>query len=198
VLISPISFREVDWSTYHFHLALTKEQVKGSPSIDVDKPVSRQHERDYYGYYGYPYYWESSQPSDRASSDIHLRSAKEVRGYHVQGSDEAIGHVADFIVDGESWEVRYLVIDASNWWFGKQVLVAPHWASRISWEDQKVYVDLSRQAIQNSPEWNGTAAIKREYEARLYAHYGRPAYWAGGDLPQALPQPSRSRATIGR
>ena len=121
--------------------------------------------------------------SDKASGDVHLRSAQEVRGYHIQGSDEAIGHVEDFIVDDETWEVRYLVIDTSNWWFGKKVLVAPHWASRISWEERKVYVDLSRQAIKNSPEWNATAAVNREYEARLYDYYGRPVYWDTDDRP---------------
>jgi len=46
VLISPISFRQVDWSTRGFHLALTKDKVKNSPSVDVNKPVSRQHELD--------------------------------------------------------------------------------------------------------------------------------------------------------
>lgn len=28
-----------------------------SPGIDTEKPVSRQHETAYYGYYGYPPYW---------------------------------------------------------------------------------------------------------------------------------------------
>jgi len=36
---------------------LTKQQIKNSPSIDSDKPISRQYERSYLGYYGYPYYW---------------------------------------------------------------------------------------------------------------------------------------------
>ncbi len=57
VLISPISFRKVDAATRLFHLGLAVEQIRKSPGIDVDKPVSRQHERDYSRYYGYPYYW---------------------------------------------------------------------------------------------------------------------------------------------
>ena len=57
VLISPISFSRAEWSTRSIHVALTIEKVKDSPSVDVDKPVSRQHEQDYYRYYGYPYYW---------------------------------------------------------------------------------------------------------------------------------------------
>jgi sporulation protein YlmC with PRC-barrel domain len=107
-----------------------------------------------------------------------LRSVAEVRGYHIEGSDGAIGHVDDFVVDDESWEVRYLVVDTSNWWFGNKVLVAPHWASRISWGERKVYVDVSRQAIKDSPEWNPTATIDRAYEEHLYDHHGRTPYWA--------------------
>jgi uncharacterized protein YrrD len=213
VLLSPISFRQVDGTSRHFHVALTKDKVKGSPSVDVDKPVSRQHERDYYQYYGYPYYWgypglwglglypnllatgtwkeTASERPDTASQDLHLRSAKDIRGYHIQGNDDEIGHVADFIVDDETWEVRYLVIDTSNWWMGKKVLVAPHWASRISWEESKVHVALSRETIKNSPEWNPDAPVNRAYEERLYDYYGRPVYWT--DAP-AAPTATPSKA----
>jgi hypothetical protein len=208
VLISPISFRRAEWSTHRFEVALTMDKIKKSPSIDTDKPVSRQHELDYHAYYGYPYYWGYSgiwpmggYPSLPAaaqrndipakepdkSGDVHLRSAKEVRGYGIQGSDGAIGHVDDFIVDDESWEVRYLVVDTSNWWFGKKVLLAPHWANRVGWDERKVFIDLSRQAVKSGPEWNVAAAVNREYEVRLYDYYGRPVYWAGGAGPESTP-----------
>jgi len=48
--------REVDWSSGGSHVALTREKVKKHRAGDVDGPVSRQHERDHFGYYGYPYY----------------------------------------------------------------------------------------------------------------------------------------------
>ncbi len=213
VLISPVSFRHADWSTRRFHVALTMAKVKNSPSIDVDLPVSRQHERDYYRYYGYPHYWGYSGlwgmgacPGQLAASewskvlaehpeesgDVHLRSAGEVRGYTIQGSDEPIGHVEDFIVDDKTWAIHYLVIDTSNWWFGKKVLIAPQWASRVSWGERSVYVHMSRQEIKNSPEWNPNAAVNREYEVRLYDYHGRPAYWGGDYQPppdQSASQP---------
>ena len=64
-----------------------------------------------------------------------------------------IGHIDDFIVDDESWEVRYLVIDTRVLVAGKKVLVAPHWASRVGWPERKVYVELAREEIEKSPEW---------------------------------------------
>ncbi len=222
VLISPISFREADWATRCFRLGLTREMVRNSPGIDTDQPVSRQHELEYFRYYGYPYYWGGSGiwglgtypallstgrwsddrlagdelPEVRAA-DRHLRSAREVRGYHVQGLDDSIGHIDDFIVDDETWEVRYLVIDTSNWWFGKKVLVEPRWATRVSWEEGKIHFDLSRQAIKDSPAWNAAEAVNRQYEVQLYDYYGRPVYWQGGD-PHVEPAPpqraNRNRA----
>jgi len=57
VLISPFAVGDPDWTARVLPISITKEQVKNSPDIDTDKPVSRQHEMQYLGYYGYPYYW---------------------------------------------------------------------------------------------------------------------------------------------
>jgi hypothetical protein len=57
VLISPVALGHPDWTGRVLPVSITKEQVKHSPDIDTDKPVSRQHEMQYLGYYGYPYYW---------------------------------------------------------------------------------------------------------------------------------------------
>ena len=212
VLISPISFSEVEGPIQRFHLNLTKDKVKNSPTVDTHKPVSRQQEQEFHNYYGYPHYWDedllevSGSPAfsnmvaaenwleaprskfDRLN-DIHLRSAKEVRGYNIQASDESIGHVDDYIVDDNVWEIRYLVIDTSNWWFGKRVLVAPQWASRINWEQKDVHVDMSKKAIMGSPEYNSSVTLNREYETRLHGHYGEQGYWNKSDGRQK-PRPA--------
>ena len=60
VLISPIAVGEPNWTERVLPVAITKAQVKNSPDIDTDKPVSRQHEQDYTAYYGYPGYWGST------------------------------------------------------------------------------------------------------------------------------------------
>ena len=60
VLVSPMALRELNWDVDRFPVGLTREQVRNSPGIDTDKPVSRQHELEFHHYYGYPYYWGSS------------------------------------------------------------------------------------------------------------------------------------------
>jgi hypothetical protein len=200
VLISPISFRQTEWSPHILHLELTLAKIRNSPHVDVDDVIPRSYERDFCRYYGYPFYWGNSglwgkedrpgalaagewseahaEHPDRLVGEVHLRSTREVGGYHFQGSDKAIGCVEDFLIDDDTWQVRYLAIDTSSWWFGRKVLIAPHWATRIDWAERKVYLDISRKAIKDSPEWNGTAAINRKYESSLYAHYGHPAFWS--------------------
>jgi len=213
VLIRPVSFRQVDRSSRHFHVALTREEVRNSPSIDADKPVDRQHELAHYRSYGYPFYWGTSglwgmgpYPDlmamtawkelredyfDDRFCDIHLRSAKEVRGYHVQGSDGELGHVDDFIADDSSWRIRYVRLDTSNWGFGKKVLVAPRWVTRISWDDRKVYVGLSRQAIHDSPLWNPRAGMASPDQAQQAEQGGHTFAEAGNrQREEGDPHPS--------
>jgi len=130
---------------------------------------------------------EQPKYTEEENNDPHLRSAKQVAGYHVRASDGDIGHIADFIVDDETWTIRYLVIDTSNWWLGKKVLVAPHWVQRISWFQNMVYVDLTRAAIKSSPVWHPATPVDRGYEERLYDYYGRPSYWQSREVVHILP-----------
>src|SRR5208283_332533 len=203
VLVSPIALRQAAWESRRLDVALTKKQVEDSPSIDTHKPVSRQHEALYLGYYGYPYYWGgpnlwglASYPAGltvereavteaevlraragKESPDSHLRATDEVTDYHIEASDGEIGHVADFLVDDETWAIRYLEVNTRNWWPGKKVLVSPQWLNNVSWPDSKVYVDLTRETIRNGPVWSEDITTTREYENRLYDYYLRSPYW---------------------
>nr|PZN29166.1 MAG: hypothetical protein DIU80_09670 [Chloroflexota bacterium] len=97
--------------------------------------------------------------------------------YAIQALDGDIGHVEDFILDDESWALRYMVVDTRNWWPGKRVLVSPRWIESVSWDDRAVYVDLTKEQVKSGPEYDPERMLNREDEERLYRHYGRPAYW---------------------
>ena len=195
VLISPYALNRMIKSEKHLSVDLTKKQIENSPSLNTDKPVSRQFEDDYYGYYGWPTYWSGSSvwgdypyiERDRnkwgeftkgaKAWDRHLRSTHEVTGYHLQALDGEIGHIEDFVVDDETWVIRYLVVDTQDWWPGKRVLVATDWIERISWEESKVFLDLTRDKIREAPEYTKDALITREYEEDVHRHYNRAGYW---------------------
>ena len=114
----------------------------------------------------------------RRGDDPHLRSARAMIRYHIHATDGEIGHVDGMIVDDETWTIRYLVVNTSDWWLGHQVLVAPPWISDISWLEATVSVDLSREAVKHAPAFDPDALPDREQEGRMYEHYARPGYWA--------------------
>ncbi len=197
VLISPISLGEPDWLNRHFRVDLNKEQIESAPALDEHAPVSRQYERRYFSYYYWPYYWtgaeiwgaapfppsvpvthpETLEMTEEEPEKSHLRSVKEVKGYHIQATDGEVGHVEDYIVDDETWAIRYLVVDTRNWLPGRKVLVSPQWIQEVEWLENKVHVNLSTQEVKESPEYDPSDPVNREYEIRLYDFYGRPAYW---------------------
>jgi uncharacterized protein YrrD len=222
VLVSPIAIGQPDWTAKVLPVSITKEQVKNSPDIDTEKPVSRQHEMRYLGYYGYPYYWggaglwgggvypnmmvpayggfvatppsaqsEAEKSFARAEAarhqndDPHLRDCKAVMRYHVQATDGDIGHVDGLIFDEETWAIRYVVVNTSNWWLGHQVLIAPQWISAISWHDATVSVNLTQQAVKDAPPYDPAVKLDRQQELEIHKHYGRRGYWAREATPEA-------------
>jgi hypothetical protein len=202
VLISPYALLGVNKAEHIISINLTKKQIEDSPPLSRDKPVSRQFEESYYGYYGWPEYWggpyswgptpyierDRERWNDRARNDKpwdpHLRSTRDVTDHHVEASDGEIGHVEDFIIDDETWTIRYLVVGTRNWWPGKKVLVSPRWIDRVSWTDSKVFTALSRESIKRSPEYTESAILNREFEDALHQHYKRKGYWM--DEPQSI------------
>lgn len=195
VLIAPDTLRRPDWRGRIFPVDLTKEQVKNSPDIDTDKPVSRQRETELHRYYNWAPYWGTGYgiavpPGERVEADRgavavaeergnpNLHSTRAVRGYRIHATDGQIGHVADFIVSDEDWVIRYLVADTGHWLPGRSVLVSPDWVRDIAWEEREVWVDVSKETIEDSPPYDPSAPINREYEAQMYDYYGRPRYWA--------------------
>jgi hypothetical protein len=74
-----------------------------------------------------------------------------IQGFHVHATDGHIGHVDDFLFDESAWQIRYLVVDTSNWLGGKWVAVAPSSVTRIDWANQEVHVALTRAEIRDSP-----------------------------------------------
>jgi stress response protein YsnF len=47
----------------------------------------------------------------------------------------------------------------------------------VDWNDSLLHVDLTREQIKNSPEYDASRPVEREYETRLHDHYERPGYW---------------------
>jgi hypothetical protein len=168
VLISPTTVGHPNWSASLLPVGLTTDQVENSPILGRDEPVSRQRRTQLHRYYGWPVDWDGEGEEE---GDPHLRSTKEVAGYYIQAKDDEVGHAEDFIVDDETWVIRWIVVDTRNWLPGRKVMVSPEWIQAVDWVERKVQVDLLRETIKNSPEYDQTAPLSRAYEEMLYDYY---------------------------
>jgi len=194
VLISPLMISNPDWSARIINLNISKEQLEDCPSQTVDEPVSREYEEKINQFFGYPSYWSSNGlwghaafPTDLSISlasefdeDIpnllklmideknHLRSFKKVKGYSINALNGDIGHLEDIIVDDQTWALRYIVVDTRNWFpGGKKVMLSLNWVEAISWLNSNFSVNLSKEKIKESPEFDPGKPIKSKYEKRL-------------------------------
>jgi hypothetical protein len=175
VLISPMSVPN-GWGRQGVRLNLTKDQVWNSPEITEGEPLSREGETKVLMYYGYPDYWGAASiwgnfdsPTELIAGSPkevvtpartngfdpearHLRSIKKSTGYHLHARNGEIGHVDDFLIGQESWRIRYLLVDTSNWIGGRSVIVSPEAVEGIDKDRGLLYVAADREAIKKAPE----------------------------------------------
>jgi len=200
VLLPPSVSERVYARDRVFAVKLTKQQIKDSPDIAADQPVSRQMETHIYDYYGWSPYWgtgfymggygylaggvagspylesrrreEETADARRRDGDPHLRSIEAVSGYHIHASDGEIGHVEDFLLEEADWSIRYLVVDTKNWWPAKKVLVSPRSALEIDWSDRLVNLNVDRQKVKDGPAYDASITIDPSYDEKLLTYYG--------------------------
>lgn len=197
VLISPISIDSIDALTKTININLSKKEIKESPPLDSDAPVSRKYEAVFNKHYDWANYWggaslwgtdmyprklelqkELSEIEEISEDKTNLRSAEEVTGYRIHTRDDDIGHVEDFLVEEYTWLIRYLVIDTSNWILGsKRVIVAPNWVDDVNWADHSVLLRVTKKQVESSPEYDPSMTVNRDFEKSIFDHYRFPYYW---------------------
>jgi hypothetical protein len=96
-----------------------------------------------------------------------LRSAKDLAGYAILATDGKIGEIDAFYFDDQSWTIRYIVADVGSW-------LAEEHVRKVRWSKRTMHVDLQRHTVEQSPAFDPSAPVNREYEVRLYDYYGRP------------------------
>ena len=101
----------------------------------------------------------------RSTTD--LGTNVDVSGYDVEATDGSIGKV-----DEATYETgrSYLVIDTGPWIFGKKVMLPAGVIRGIDEDDQKVFVDRTKDEIKHAPGYDETQ-VDDEYRGRLGSYY---------------------------
>lgn len=201
VLIPPSVLGAPDTARKEFPVSLTRDQIGNSPQLESGASLTRSHEEDLYRHYGWEPYWvpedamgplpgtvmvesgeqlaesEAAVAEAERRAEPRLRSVKEMMGFRVDGPDGKLGKVDSFLMDDESWDLRYIILNTGNWLKSRLVPLSVRWLTALDWDRHKVAVDLSKKDIHDSPEWDESMPMPRQYEVDIHSHYGRTGYW---------------------
>lgn len=106
----------------------------------------------------------------RSSPQINIEDV-DLTGYKVEATDGSIGKV-----DDATYETGrgYMVVDTGPWILGRKVLIPAGLVERIDHDDDKVYVDRTKDEIKDSPEFDPDKhRDATDYRERLGDYYGR-------------------------
>ncbi len=200
IILIPSSIRMPSTNTQMLMTDLTMEQVKNSPKVSSDLPVSRQYETELHEYYAWTPYWTypiygnygfssyypnvektasalkqqpGSEHANETYYDSHLRSLKGIKGYHIRAVDDELGHIEDLVIDSEIAEVTHFVVDTVNWWPSKHVLIEVSSVRSIDWESRTLSTFLDRGTIKAAPEFDATRTLEPEAMEALWNYYHR-------------------------
>jgi uncharacterized protein YrrD len=161
VLLSPNALGRLRGQAHFVPALLTANEIAHCLPVDADPPVSTRMAAQlgdlvtlatyWVGGFGVPYLASPvTSPLPRSkpqTGDPHLRSATWLMGYHTVAQDGEIGSLEDLLIDDEGWCLRDLVVQTHGWPHHKDVLIAPHWVSRISWAMRTVRIELPRERV---------------------------------------------------
>ncbi len=196
VLLDPELIDRIESEERAVHVAVDKQRLADSPPIESHPPVTRHAETTMRAYFGLPPLNHPTgatvdvwgQPVEKEPHDpvtlerremeaqargAHLRSARTLVGYGVEGHGAHLGTVDDVLIDeAPPWHLRHLVVETGGWLTGKRRLVATAWVGAISHDACHVRVDLTRERMAEAPDFDTAADIDHGAERWLFRHYG--------------------------
>lgn len=162
VLIPPGKIKELRHPADEMIISASKAEISASADAMSAPPVSVHH---------------NDPAIVQAPIDPNLRSARTIGGYAVEATDERLGHVHGIIIDDQTWDVRYVVVDTGELFTADQVLVVPSAVQAIDWEQGLVTIGLTSEAVHKCPEYDADLELTRQYEGFLHDYYGWTPYW---------------------
>lgn len=192
VLIPRIFLDNPDWEKAQFPVHLTKESIEGCPERDAHLSVSRAYEEELNKHYKINAYWPVSKTpmgsppmfnptsavpvpqklTNEKDLDTNLRSFKEVMGYNIEFNDKNKGYIKDFIIDDESWQLAYIIVDIGHWYsISKEVMLSVSWMDSISYVDETISINRNSSILKNAPVYDAAKPVNVEYEKSIFDHY---------------------------
>jgi sporulation protein YlmC with PRC-barrel domain len=172
VLVPADALGHVDWVDRSIPVHQDREEVNHDQDADEYSGSFRDlaaHWMPFVGALG-------ASPEPKAEEDTNIRSMNQLNGYEVRATDSEVGHVADFILDDDTWRVRMAVVELSSDLFGRRVLLPVERIPVISFESQTMYIDVPSALFVDAPEVDVLFLAGKNAESVVSEHYRQPAH----------------------
>ena len=146
VLLAPAAVGGIDHAGKAITAGLTRRQIKESPGIETDRPVSRQYEESLHRHYGWDPYWYGAgaygmapywggmgmaavpppAPHDPVERELADRELAERGDPHLRSAHEVVGYYVA-ASDGDIGHVEDLLVDETNWMIRELVIDTRNW-----------------------------------------------------------------------
>lgn len=90
---------------------------------------------------------------------VMVHGVHEVTGYELHAADGRIGTIKDFIIDDETWKIRFLIVEPRYWWLGSRIAVSAEWIRQVNWSEGRLSLTLPRTTVQVAPAPRGGLAL---------------------------------------
>lgn len=107
-------------------------------------------------------------------------SHKQIKQYAIHATDGDIGSCKDILFDDQDFVARYLTADTNSWLpLSRKVVISPISVTKVDTDEQWLTINMSSQAIKDSPSIDEHKPVSREYEETLFKYFGYGYYWIG-------------------
>ncbi len=102
----------------------------------------------------------------------HYRSLAVLSEASIEATDGDVGHAEDFLIDARDWQVKYLVVHASNWWFGEKILISTHVITGIDTMRNILKIDASRQFVKDGARFSPEQTVDGAFDESFETYFG--------------------------
>lgn len=188
VPVPPVLVVSIDMDLKQVGLDVPIDRLISSPFLQTHTtgPLARENEVEILDYFGQPYYWDdveipahgpgdltgvplvemaldrAEQEDPQSAAPIVMHRLDRLAGFDIEARDGDAGELDDLIVNLETWEVQYAVVDLGGFLGVKKVVVSPSLFLSIDAEAEKIEIDLNKESIHESMEYSPELLIGDE------------------------------------
>ena len=127
-----------------------------------------------------------------------LHYLETLTGSSVIATDGEIGTVRNFLFDGLSWTIHYLVVDVGYWFKRRDVILPIAAVDPPGWAQKTFHVHLTKEQVGNSPDVDTEKPVSRQQAIAMEEYFGKFTSWAstqfgGAQCPTGMKYPVHTK-----